>query len=242
MFKVGDLARRTGVSIRTLHYYDEIDLLTPSYYSGAGHRLYAPEDVARLQQIKSLQALGFSLEQIRDCLQRRDFSPRDVIEQHLRRLREQVTLQQQLCVRLEAIAAQLRKAETVSVEEFLQTIEGMTMIEKYYTPEQLAEIQERGRQLGDEAIRKAEAEWKELIAQVRAEMDFGTDPAAESVQYLAARWMELLRSFSGGNPGIEQALRKMYEQEPGLRQQTGVDAAMAEYVGKALAAKKGSSA
>ncbi len=240
MFKVGDLARRTGVSIRALHYYDEIGLLTPSYHSGAGHRLYSPEDVARLQQIKSLQALGFSLEQIRDCLQRRDFAPRDVIEQHLRRLREQVALQQQLCVRLEALAEHMRTAETVSVEEFLQTIERMTMIEKYYTPEQLAEIQERGRHLGDEAIRQAEAEWKDLIAQVRAEMDFGTDPAAESVQRLAARWMDLVRAFSGGNPGIEQALRKMYEQEPALRQQTGVDAAMSEYIGKALTAKKAS--
>jgi hypothetical protein len=51
-----------------------------------------------------------------------------------------------------------------------------------------------------------------------------------------------VRAFSGDNPGIERALRKMYEQEPALRQQTGVDAALSEYISKAIAAKKGASA
>ncbi len=239
MLKVGELARRTGVSIRTLHYYDEIGLLAPSYHSAAGHRLYTLADVARLQQIKSLQALGFALEQVRDCLQRRDFSPRDLIDRHLQRLREQCALQQRLCTRLEALATHLNAAETVSVEEFLQTIEVTTMIEKYYTPEQLAEIQERGRQLGGEGIQKAEAEWKELIAQVRAEMEFGTDPAAETMQGLADRWMALVRAFTGGNPGIEQSLRNMYQQEPAVAQKSGLDPALSEYIGRAIAVRRG---
>ena len=59
--KVGKLAKQTGVSIRTLHHYDEIGLLKPSHRTEAGHRLYTPGDIARLQQIKSLQHLGFSL-------------------------------------------------------------------------------------------------------------------------------------------------------------------------------------
>ena len=63
--KVGELAKRTGVSVRTLHYYDEIGLLSPSHRSEAGYRLYSAEDIARLQQIKSLRQLGFRLEEIR---------------------------------------------------------------------------------------------------------------------------------------------------------------------------------
>ena len=53
--KVGELARQTGLSVRTLHYYDEIGLLSPSYRTETGYRLYAAVDIARLQQIKSLR-------------------------------------------------------------------------------------------------------------------------------------------------------------------------------------------
>src|SRR5689334_2659968 len=107
-WKVGELAQRTGLSVRTLHWYDEIGLLTPSCHTETGHRLYTAADVARLQQIKSLRQLGLSLEEVRDCLERGDFSPLDLIERHLARLREQMELQRRLCERLEAIAAPLR--------------------------------------------------------------------------------------------------------------------------------------
>ena len=99
--KVGELARRTGLTIRTLHHYDEIGLLRPSLHTEAGHRLYTADDVARLQQVVSLRQLGFSLEQVRDCLDRPGFSPVEVIRLHLARLREQIELQRQLGERLE---------------------------------------------------------------------------------------------------------------------------------------------
>src|SRR4051794_18320054 len=124
--RVGELASRTGLSIRTLHHYDEIGLLKPSRHSEAGYRLYTSDDVARLQQVLSLRQLGFSLEEIRDCLDRRGFSPLELIRYHIGRLREQVDLQRELCRRLEAIAAHFRAAEEVSADEFLRAIEGMT--------------------------------------------------------------------------------------------------------------------
>src|ERR1700745_3394257 len=120
--KVGELARRTRLTIRTLHHYDEIGLLRPSLPPAAGHRLYTAGDVARLQQVLSLRQLGFALEEIRDCLNRPDFSPLEVIGLHLARLREQIEWQRKLCERLEVIAAHLRTAGEVSVEEFLRTI------------------------------------------------------------------------------------------------------------------------
>src|SRR5262245_8034255 len=80
--RVGELARRTGVSVRTLHYYHEIGLLAPSEQSHTGHRLYTAADVARLQQIVSLRQLGLSLDQIGACLDRGACSPIDIVEQH----------------------------------------------------------------------------------------------------------------------------------------------------------------
>jgi DNA-binding transcriptional MerR regulator len=213
LWQVGELARQTGLSVRTLHYYEEVGLLAPSCRTEAGYRLYSAADVARLQQIRSLRQLGFSLEEVRDCLGRPEFAPQRVLQLHLARLREQVEMQQRLCRRLEAIAARLGWAEEVSAEEFLRAIEEMNMLEKYYTPEQLEELRQRKEQLGDDKIRAAEQEWQELIAQARAEMEKGTDPASEPVRRLARRWRELVNAFTGGNPGIAQSLQRMWSEE-----------------------------
>ncbi|HUS17961.1 MAG TPA: MerR family transcriptional regulator, partial [Chloroflexia bacterium] len=121
--RVGQLAQQTGLSVRTLHYYEEIGLLAPARHTESGYRLYATADIARLQQIKSLRQLGFGLEEIRHCLAGPGFSPQRVITMHLARLREQMALQQRLYRRLEAIAAGLQAAEEVSAEQFIRAIE-----------------------------------------------------------------------------------------------------------------------
>jgi MerR family transcriptional regulator, thiopeptide resistance regulator len=239
-WKVGALARQTGLTVRTLHHYDEIGLLSPSLRTGAGHRLYTADDLGRLLQILSLRQLGLSLDDVRESLARPESTLQQVLGLHIARLRERIDLQQRLCRRLETVAERLRAAETVSVDEFIQTLEAMTMFEKHFTPEQLQEIHARGQQVGPERIREVEAEWPELIAKVRAEMERGTDPASAAVQELARRWKELLREFTGGNPGIQKGLNTMYAEEPEVRSRTGIDPALMEYIGKAIAAAKAS--
>src|ERR1700733_1550073 len=93
-WKVGDLARKTGLTVRTPHHYDEIGLLKPSLRTEAGHRLYTTGDVVRLQQVLSLRQLGFSLEEILGCLDQPGFEPVQVLRLHVQRLREQIELQQ----------------------------------------------------------------------------------------------------------------------------------------------------
>src|SRR5260370_1968019 len=95
--KVGELAKRTGLTIRTLHHYDDIGLLKPSLHTESGHRLYTAGDVARLQQVLSLRQIAFSLEEVRACLDRPGFSPLEVIRLHVARLREQMALHRNLC-------------------------------------------------------------------------------------------------------------------------------------------------
>ena len=58
LIKIGELAKRAGVSVRTLHYYEEIGLLMPASRTEAGHRKYGRQAIERLQQVKSLQHLG----------------------------------------------------------------------------------------------------------------------------------------------------------------------------------------
>lgn len=215
--QVGELARRTGLTVRALHHYDEIGLLKPSLHTEAGYRLYTAGDVARLQQVLSLRSLGFSLEEVRDCLTRPDFAPLPVIRLHLERLRGRIELERKLCERLETLAVQLSAAGEVSADEFLRTIEEMTMLEtlakKYFTPEQLQTIQEKRDEVGREHLERAQEEWAELIALIRAEMDKGTDPADPKVQSLARRWQDLVHCSTLGDPSIQEAMKRLWEEQ-----------------------------
>jgi DNA-binding transcriptional MerR regulator len=240
-WKVGELARQVGLSVRTLHYYDEIGLLPPSRRTDSGHRLYTAGDVVRLQRIKSLQQLGFTLREVRECLDRPGFPLQRVIQLHLSRLKERIELERRLCDLLERVAARLSSGEEISSGEFVDTvmevIEMSERLDKYYTPEQLEYLERRRREVGEERIREAEAEWAELIAAVRAEMEAGTDPSTERVQALAERSMQLVEEFTGGDAGIARSLGNMYQQEENIQ---GIDTAemreMMAYLSQAMAA------
>jgi MerR family transcriptional regulator, thiopeptide resistance regulator len=241
-WKVGELARRTGLSVRALRYYDEIGLLSPSRRTEGGHRLYTAGDGVRLQRIKSLRALGFTLWEVREYLDGSDVPPERVIQLHLARLKGRIELQRRLCDRLEKVATRLRSGEGVSSERFVETVmEVINMSEslkKYYTLEQLEYLEVRRRKVGEERVRAAEAEWAELMEQVRAEMEAGTDPSDERVQVLAARWMGLVGEFTGGDPGIERSLGNMWQQEENIHGiDTGEVREMGEYVSRALASR-----
>jgi DNA-binding transcriptional MerR regulator len=214
--KVGELAKRTGLTVPTLHHYDEMGLLKPSLHSEAGYRLYTAADVARLQQVLSLRQLGFALEEIRDCLDRPGFAPLEVIRLHVARLREQMELQRKLCERLETLAEHFRKAEEVSADEFLYTIEVMTMFEKYYSPEQLKYFEDRRKAGGpemQEMIQKGPQMWADLFADVDAARDAGVPPEDPKAQELAKRWLALVTMVTGGDPGIYNSMLTMYEKE-----------------------------
>ena len=66
--KVSDVAKLTGVTVRTLHYYDEIGLLPPSEVTSSGYRVYNDADLEGLQQILFFRELDFSLEEIREIM------------------------------------------------------------------------------------------------------------------------------------------------------------------------------
>lgn len=241
VWKVGELARRTGLSVRALHHYDEIGLLSASGRTEAGHRIYGAGDVARLQRIQSLKALGFGLEEARELLGREKFSALEAIELHISRLKESIELQEKLCGRLEAVAARVRSGGEIPTEEFVETamevIEMSEKVDKYYSREQLEYLGQRRREFGEERIRRFEAEWEELIGEVRAEKEAGTDPSDEKVRRLARRWMELVGAFTGGDPGVERSLGDMWQQEDDIHgHHTSEMREMMEYISRAMPA------
>jgi MerR family transcriptional regulator, thiopeptide resistance regulator len=83
---VGQVAEQYGVTVRTLHHYDEIGLMVPSERTSAGYRLYSEQDIARLQQVVVYRRLGFALDEIALLLD----DPSADVGEHLRRQREAV--------------------------------------------------------------------------------------------------------------------------------------------------------
>ena len=172
----------------------------------------------RLHQIRSLQQLGFSLDEIRASLDRPDYSLRRVIEMHMARLDEELDMQRALRERLGAIVSRLDSAERVSVEDLMRTMEMMDTIEKYYTPEQIEKLRARRRAVGEDRIQQVQQGWGKLIALVRTEMSRGSAPDSPAVQALAKRWMGLVQEFTGGDPGITQSLGNVYRNETDMHE------------------------
>lgn len=83
VWKVGALAQRTGLSVRALHHYDQIGLLTPSQRSTSGHRLYSAADAERLYRIRVLRRLGFPLDHIADLLSQSQWQLEEAVANHL---------------------------------------------------------------------------------------------------------------------------------------------------------------
>ena len=215
-WKIGDLARQTGLSVRTLHYYDEIGLLRPSHYTESGHRLYGQADLARLQQIVSLRHVGFSLKQIEEFLSGRDFDAAAVLQMQMDQMKRQMADQKRLYDRLDAIAAMLKSNKRIENHELIQLIQDTIMYERYYSAEQMEQIKQRAADVGPQRIEQSQHDWTNLMNEVRAEMDKGTDPQDPRVRELARRWNALVEEFTGGDPGIRQSLGEMYRNESAI--------------------------
>jgi DNA-binding transcriptional MerR regulator len=108
LLKIGDLAKRTGKTHRTIHYYEELKLLSPARRTHGGFRLYGPGDVERIELIERLQELGFTLDQIGAVIQvwhSHDARDREKLRRHLdegvRTARKKIARMEDLVGRLE---------------------------------------------------------------------------------------------------------------------------------------------
>ncbi len=138
LLKVGELAARAGVGVQTLHYYERLGLLPPPNRSGANYRLYPPASLRQVQFIKKAQALGFTLEEIKEVLglRERGRAPcrcvADVARKHLRELDARIAALREFRKSLAAVVPRWEK-ETASQRrcagEFCDLIEQLTVSE-----------------------------------------------------------------------------------------------------------------
>jgi DNA-binding transcriptional MerR regulator len=204
--KVGELARSTGLTVRTLHHYDEIGLLKPSERSEAGYRLYSPQDVARLHGIQALRHLGLPLNDIGALLDGEAAAPRRILEQQMNALEREIAQATELRERLALIRDGLMQGLQPALGDWLQALSLMATYGKYFSAAELKAI--------FTGWRKIEREWPELMAQVRALMDSGAAIDSPAVQALARQWMSLVHHWMDGDFDLMFRWGEMYRSEP----------------------------
>jgi DNA-binding transcriptional MerR regulator len=124
-WKVGDLAKLTGLTVRTLRFYDQIGLFSPSGQTESGHRLYNELDLSRLHQILSLKELGLSLEKIKSALNGGQISPLEIVNLQINQINEQIKLQQKLLEQLRHVSKLMQGKAELTVEDFTSLLQAM---------------------------------------------------------------------------------------------------------------------
>jgi DNA-binding transcriptional MerR regulator len=224
LLKIGDLAKRTGLTVRALHHYDNIKLLTPSARSDAGYRLYNQADVMRLHQIQALRQFGLSLADIGTTLTRNDIPLAAIVSRQIAMLTQQIAQADVLRERLQRLETQLARGQEPDLADWLTTLEHMTMFDKYFTPE---ELQELPLYQPTPAITE---EWQALVAAVQEQMDTGAQPVDARPQALSNQWMHMVKRDTANNPVLFAKLNTMHEQEPALQASTGITPALMQFV------------
>jgi bifunctional DNase/RNase len=127
-WKVGDLARATGLTIRALHHYDEIGLLVPDR-TPSGHRVYGPAEVERLYRVLALRDAGIALDEIAAVLDDVEVSLVDTVRRHVAAVEHEIAQRHRLLDRLREMLDALERTAEPSVEKLIGAVEAMTVVE-----------------------------------------------------------------------------------------------------------------
>ncbi|MFN7096958.1 MAG: MerR family transcriptional regulator, partial [Gammaproteobacteria bacterium] len=126
-YRITAFSELTSVTVRTLHYYDEIGLLKPTSKTASGHRLYSEYDLLRLQQITTLKFMGFSLAAIKKLLQPAEFNVNAALKLQADVLTTQAQRIEQAAALLRYTAGQLAENQAVNWYSIAKIIEILEM-------------------------------------------------------------------------------------------------------------------
>ena len=228
--KIGELAKRSGLTVRALHHYDSIGLLCPSARSDAGYRLYNRADVARLHQIQALRRFGVPLADIGSTLANPGTRLPAIVNQQIDALTRQITQAHALRDQLTLLQAQLASGEEPELASWLTTLELMNMYDKYFTKEQLARLPFFN---GDQKVIN---EWQDIVARMHAISDGGTPPESPVAQQLALHWMTMLERDTGGDIDLVVGINALQANEPQQQARNGITPELSAYVQQAFSA------
>lgn len=232
-YTVGELAKRAGLTVRTLHHYEELGLLRPSGRSEAGYRRYGEADVLRLHRVLALRDAGLSLKAIAPMLDgEAPLALAEVLQGQIEQIEAQLLAQETLLQTLRNAAKRLELHGDGgdALQVLLDAMQIRRVHERWFSPEQMRALRQRWEAMPETERDAVEQEWPQLIQAARAAMDAGRDPAAPEVQALVRRWLVLQKQFLEVAPGMKDTMQRMYAAEPELARQSGVTPELIAYL------------
>ena len=217
-YLIKEFADLTKVTVRTLHFYDRIGLLKPSFQKANGYRVYTEKDLLKLQQIVTLKFMGFSLAQVKELLDSKGYEvvrslrvQSEAVEDEIDRLREAARAIDKVLQRLETEGTIDRK-KLIHIMEVIQMGEDVKKAwhEKFFTEQELDEFAEIGKNYPGEAMRDYERRWAALIEEVKQNLD--ADPASQKARSLAKRWTDLFNEAYGNHPALKARIGQAYSE------------------------------
>jgi DNA-binding transcriptional MerR regulator len=208
------MAQATGTTVRALRHYDEIGLLRAGERTASGHRRYTERDVRRLYRIRALRALGLPLTEIAEVLGSSvdDVrTMRDLLATQLRDLRHQAEHIRMITGQIQHLLHRIDDAEMPDPDQFLTTLEMISVFDTYFTSDQRARLAERRAELGPDAIEAAKTQWTELVEELLHHVQADTPVDDHGVQNLVRRWDEVGAAFHQGEHQTAAAARRMWQ-------------------------------
>jgi DNA-binding transcriptional MerR regulator len=217
-FTIKKLAEIAGVSIRTLHYYDEIGLLKPQYRKENRYRYYNEESVMILQQIMFFRELGFNLDEIRTIISQPDFDIPEALKEHKRILLKKDERLRELINTVERTMRKMNKKSKMGINEYYRGF-SEDKIEKYrdevrlrWGEKILIDSEKRVIDMGQEKFIALQAEGGRIFKTIMENMSEGYD--SEYIQERIAEWRQWLENFHHYSEEEIVELGRAYSQHP----------------------------
>lgn len=220
MYTVKRLSDLAGVTVRTLHYYDEIDLLKPTQVASNGYRHYDDAALIRLQQILFYREIGLELLEIKEILDSPDFDVIDALRSHRKVLKEKINRLENLVDTVDDTVKHLEGKRAMSKKQLFKAF-SKEQQEEYtrearltYGPEKVNESVKRWNSYDKAKQDSVLEEMGAVHTDIAAAIDAGLAPDSAEVQALLDRWQENLRNFYEPTLEILRGLGELYNSNP----------------------------
>ncbi|MFK8004819.1 MAG: MerR family transcriptional regulator [Saprospiraceae bacterium] len=217
-YSVQQLSKLAGVSVRTLHYYDRINLLKPAKRSEKNYRFYGKAELLKLQQILFYKNLDFSLKKIAEILNDPDFDFLKALEFHQVELLRKADQMQQLLITVDKTIHSLKNKKNMMTDKELykgfsqEEIDSMrNEVKKRWGAKELLDVEERIRKMGKDGWEDHKAKGEEINQLLAELMDL--HPSEEQVQQAVAIHFKHLNFYYEVSKERYEGLGKMYVED-----------------------------
>lgn len=233
------LSKLAGISPRTLHYYDQIDLLKPSRVAENGYRYYDDACVLQLQQILFYRELNMPLLKIKQILAQPSYNLVEALESHKQELQKRIHRLQSLVATVENTIQHIQGEKKMNKKQFFQAFSEELQAEyekeaiQMYDPETVKESNRKWKNYSQSKKDSILAEGNEIYQALADAIDQGAD--SENVQTAIARWHHHIQNFWSPNEEQLLGLADRYNDDPRFKKTfDAFDPRLAEFIPKAV--------